>query len=875
MFNILNERERERVKIPLSLKPKIIKILLLVVFVVSIFSFSFKLSLAATYYVDADITDTNVASATPDCTNYDPFAYACSGGSASAYKTIADINAGSFSPGDNIYFKKGEVWREQFVIPSSGTSGNIITFSSYGTGNAPVITGLNDITGVSGDWTDEGSNIWSKSLTTNSKFALFNSVTMGTEDTTPDAQYDFYWSTNKLYVYATANPTSYYTTIEVSQRTGVIHTNNKDYVTISGITVTGGQRVGADSTPQGCVHVRDDSDYVTVQNSTVNYCHGYGILVTGSIYTTLNNNSISNVESHNIGSSGDGITFRKHQTSNAPPNQGTVSNNTISTYIDRMGIAIISGTNLLIDSNSMSGEVIDLEPNNSIDLLTNITISNNTFERIAVTGPDTDVSGITIEDNTIDADRASSHTCILLSALEGTSNYVRRNTINDCLTAFDLRTGTYSVTNNTITNVMQGIVIAYYATATISNNSFSGIDYDDNNDDGVRINNDDTGNSVITVNNNIFRGFFFGLRQGDTGTTLTAQNNTFYNYSSEGIYLASVSSTNTFKNNIFYNSGSFTYHVEKLSAATYVADNNVFYPSGNYFRYHGGSGVSLSSWKTSSSQDTNSTTTSPLFLNSSGSYSQASDFQLQSTSTAIDAGTPISGLTTDYAGNSIYGLPDIGGYEYQPPYTFASYNIPTTGSVRMYSNGKYRMTTASTTSATGSFSVAPVGSYYTASTSQYMDITINTWQTTGDKNKQWTATSTAGSGLTQATSTVYTIGNLATNSYYQFKLDGSASTTAITGATCSNGTCLTDSSGNLTFTYVGGYSTHTFGLEKDVTAPSAFTLTSPINNSLGIKTDMNWTASSDPESNFAKYQLYIDGTLDTDNIPNSTRSVVP
>lgn len=185
------------------------------------------------------------------------------------------------------------------------------------------------------------------------------------------------------------------------------------------------------------------------------------------------------------------------------------------------------------------------------------------------------------------------------------------------------------------------------------------------------------------------------------------------------------------------------------------------------------------------------------------------------------------------------------------------------------------MKTASTTSATGSFSVTPLGdSYYTASTSQYMDITIDTWQTTGDKNKEWTATSTAGSGLTQATSTIYTIDDLTTSSYYQFKLDGSASTTAITGATCANGTCLTDSSGNLTFTYVGGYSTHTFGLEKDVTAPSAFTLTSPTNGISGIQTAMSWTASSDSASGIAKYQLYIDGVLDTDNISSSATSVI-
>ena len=92
---------------------------------------------AATYYVDSSITDTHVGSATPDCTNYDPVAFTCSGGSASAYKTIADINAGSFTSDDQILFRKGQTWRETLIVPSSGTSGHPITFGAFGSGALP------------------------------------------------------------------------------------------------------------------------------------------------------------------------------------------------------------------------------------------------------------------------------------------------------------------------------------------------------------------------------------------------------------------------------------------------------------------------------------------------------------------------------------------------------------------------------------------------------------------------------------------------------------------------------------------------------------------------------------------------------------------
>ena len=66
------------------------------------------------------------------------------------WKTIAKVNAASFSAGDTVSLKKGEVWRETLTVPSSGASGNLITFGSYGTGDDPIIHGADAIT----SWTD-------------------------------------------------------------------------------------------------------------------------------------------------------------------------------------------------------------------------------------------------------------------------------------------------------------------------------------------------------------------------------------------------------------------------------------------------------------------------------------------------------------------------------------------------------------------------------------------------------------------------------------------------------------------------------------------------------------------------------------------------
>jgi len=63
-----------------------------------------------------------------------------------AWKTIAKVNSSSFSPGNTIKFKKGETWKERLTVPSSGTSGAPITFTSYGEGEKPIIDGDNTAT---------------------------------------------------------------------------------------------------------------------------------------------------------------------------------------------------------------------------------------------------------------------------------------------------------------------------------------------------------------------------------------------------------------------------------------------------------------------------------------------------------------------------------------------------------------------------------------------------------------------------------------------------------------------------------------------------------------------------------------------------------
>ncbi len=99
--------------------------------------------LAATYYVDT-AADGDAGAGTSEAANV-------------AWKTIAKVNASSFSAGDSILFKRGETWRGSLTVPSSGTNGSPITFGYYGASGAkPIIQWDGAVSGWStaGSWTE-------------------------------------------------------------------------------------------------------------------------------------------------------------------------------------------------------------------------------------------------------------------------------------------------------------------------------------------------------------------------------------------------------------------------------------------------------------------------------------------------------------------------------------------------------------------------------------------------------------------------------------------------------------------------------------------------------------------------------------------------
>lgn len=83
------------------------------------------LEAACTYYVDYTTGDDSDNGTTE----------------ALAWKTVAKVNAATLTAGQVVCFKRGETWNEALLPGQSGSSGSPITFTAYGSGALPKLTG--------------------------------------------------------------------------------------------------------------------------------------------------------------------------------------------------------------------------------------------------------------------------------------------------------------------------------------------------------------------------------------------------------------------------------------------------------------------------------------------------------------------------------------------------------------------------------------------------------------------------------------------------------------------------------------------------------------------------------------------------------------
>ncbi|MGH2771536.1 MAG: right-handed parallel beta-helix repeat-containing protein [Actinomycetota bacterium] len=89
-----------------------------------------------TYYVDA-VAGNDAASGLSE---------------AMAWRTAGRAGSAEVTPGDSVLFKRGQTFSGEMTISSSGSASARVTFGTYGTGTAPVITGGSSCVVVSGSF---------------------------------------------------------------------------------------------------------------------------------------------------------------------------------------------------------------------------------------------------------------------------------------------------------------------------------------------------------------------------------------------------------------------------------------------------------------------------------------------------------------------------------------------------------------------------------------------------------------------------------------------------------------------------------------------------------------------------------------------------
>src|ERR1700722_2458736 len=185
--------------------------------------------------------------------------------SAAAWQTIAQVNGQTFLPGDQVLFRRGDVWNESLTPASSGTSGNPIAFDAYGAGPAPNFTGYYTVP-VSA-WVPVSGNAWKAPVPASYStinFCLFGTVwgqKVAAVSTNLTAQWDFYFANGYVYVFSVGNPASYYNAAIVPMglsNVPVVNTNGQSWLTFQHFLVNWFDDYG--------VYVQGASDHLVFAN---------------------------------------------------------------------------------------------------------------------------------------------------------------------------------------------------------------------------------------------------------------------------------------------------------------------------------------------------------------------------------------------------------------------------------------------------------------------------------------------------------------------------------------------------------------------------------------------------------------------------------
>jgi hypothetical protein len=132
--------------------------------------------------------------------------------SALPWRTLARVNGHSFNGDDEILLKRGDIFREELIPPSSGSSGHKILISAYGLGANPIVSGADLVTA----WQEISGNIWSATLATQPRvvFASGNMAILKPSLSLLSAPGQWTWNNGVLSIYSNGAPER----VEAAQR---------------------------------------------------------------------------------------------------------------------------------------------------------------------------------------------------------------------------------------------------------------------------------------------------------------------------------------------------------------------------------------------------------------------------------------------------------------------------------------------------------------------------------------------------------------------------------------------------------------------------------------------------------------------------------
>lgn len=227
---------------------------------------------------------------------------------ATAWKTVAKVNATALKPGDSVLFHRGGVWREALVVPASGAAQMPITFAAYGDGAKPRFLGSDLVPATA--FRESGSGIYTADVATAVNAVLRGTTFLFDAQGKPVAEVpeSYAWSNGVLSVHTADDPRTGRQAWSICVREDLIASNGKDHLVFRDLEVEDSAKAGG----------------------------GYGVRIMGSRHVLLERIEVLRAGKHHFGCiNSTDVIHRSCVAAYAMPRQGNGGASAWVSYGDR------------------------------------------------------------------------------------------------------------------------------------------------------------------------------------------------------------------------------------------------------------------------------------------------------------------------------------------------------------------------------------------------------------------------------------------------------------------------------------------------------------------------------------------------------------